>query len=96
MGILIYVLSTKSTYFRFKALDTEAFSSLLTGQTRDSGGTSIVSISTISPSIHIQIMFNRPFAGQDGGSYLVKLMYATNERTVIEEVRRLTIFLVTL
>lgn len=72
--------------YRFKALDTEAFSSLLTGQTKDSGGTSIVSISTISPSIHMQIMFNGPFSGHDGGSFLVKLKYAMNERAVIEEV----------
>lgn len=72
---------------RFRALDTETFSSLLTGNTRDSGGTSIVSISTISPSIHMQIMFNGPFSGQDGGSFLVKLKYAENDRIVIEEVR---------
>ncbi|VVC28266.1 Chordin,CHRD,VWFC domain [Cinara cedri] len=75
--------------YRFKALDTEAFSSLLTGQTRDSGGTSIVSISTISPSVHMQIMFNCPFAaGQESGSFVVRLKYADNGRTVIEETIR--------
>lgn len=75
--------------YRFRALDTEAFSSLLTGDARDSGGTSIVSISTISPSIHVQIMFNGPFTGrQDGGSFLVKLKYAGNDRTIIEETIR--------
>lgn len=59
----------------------------MTSNTRDSGGTSIVSISTISPSIHMQIMFNGPFGGQDSGSFLVKLKYAGDERIVMEEVR---------
>lgn len=67
------------------------FSSLLIGHTRDTGGTSIVSISTISPSIHMQIMFNGPTSyGQEdggGGSFVVKLKYAGNDRAIIDEVR---------
>lgn len=35
----------------------------------------------------MQIMFNGPFAGQDSGSFLVKLKYAENERIIMEEVR---------
>ncbi|XP_050434445.1 dorsal-ventral patterning protein Sog isoform X2 [Adelges cooleyi] len=78
--------------FRYKALDTESFSSLMTGQIRDTGGTAIVSISTISPSIHMQIVFNGgaiAAIGQDSGSFSVKLKYTTeDERTVIEETIR--------
>ncbi|XP_050546492.1 dorsal-ventral patterning protein Sog isoform X2 [Daktulosphaira vitifoliae] len=76
--------------FRFKALDTEVFSSLMTGYVRDTGGTAIVSISTISPSIHMQIVFNGgavAVIGQDSGSFSVKLKYANgDERTVIDEI----------
>ncbi|BET03408.1 short gastrulation [Nesidiocoris tenuis] len=75
--------------YRYRTLQTEMYSALLTGDGPGSGGTAIVSVSTTPPSIHIMAVFaGTIFSKEDAVDAPVNIRLATSddETVVLNEI----------